>query len=64
VLTDALPLAVAAAVYAVGFAAVVALLSGPDPMRRAVAFLLGSLVVSVAGFAVVIAVLSSSRRSM
>jgi hypothetical protein len=56
VLTEALPLAAAGALYPVAFAAIVAILGGRDPMRRALVFLLGGAVVSLIGYAVIITV--------
>lgn len=61
VLSQAVPLALAGAIYPVAFAAIVALLGGPDPLRRSIAFLFGGTLVSVVGFAVVVFAASESH---
>lgn len=59
-LTEALPLAAAGSIYPVAFAAIVAMLGGANPMRRALFFLLGGLIVSFIGYVVVVTLI---RRS-
>ncbi len=53
-LTEALPLAAAGSIYPVAFAAIVAMLGGANPMRRALFFLAGGLIVSFIGYVVVV----------
>jgi hypothetical protein len=54
VLTEALPLSAAGALYPVAFAAIVAVLGGRNPLHRALAFLGGGAIVSLIGYVVVI----------
>ncbi len=53
-LTEALPLAAAGSIYPVAFAAIVAMLGGANPMRRALFFLAGGLIVSFVGYIVIV----------
>jgi hypothetical protein len=54
VLTEALPLAAAGSIYPVAFAAIVAMLGGANPMRRALFFLTGGVIVSFIGYIAIV----------
>lgn len=59
VLTQAVPIAAAGAIYPIAFAAIVAILGGAEPMRRAIAFLAGGALTSLIAFLVIVFVLSA-----
>jgi hypothetical protein len=61
VLTQAVPLAAAGAIYPVAFAAIVAMLGGREPLRRAIAFLAGGAIISLVAFAIIVVILSTLR---
>lgn len=58
-LIEAFPIAAAGAIYPIAFAVIVTLLGGVQPMRRSLVFLVGGMIVSILGYAVIIALLRS-----